>query len=80
MTDKRAPAHIIGAGRIQASIWSNEHPTEGVWYSMTFHRHYRDEKGQPHLAASFGRDDLLVIAEVSRRAWEWVMQQKNGKE
>ncbi len=73
---RRPPAHEIRCGRIKATIWENE-SKEGVWYSVTMTRNYKDGQGQWKSATTFGRDDLLVVAECSRMAWIWLAQQ-NG--
>jgi len=69
------PAHEVRLGRIRCTVWRNEHEKTGTWYSMTLSRSYKDDKGQWKSATSFGRDDLLVIGEVCRRALWWIQEQ-----
>lgn len=69
------PAHEVRAGRIRALIWRNESAEHGAWYSVVISRSYQDGEGRWRSAGSFGRDDLLVVAEVARQAWCWVAQQ-----
>jgi hypothetical protein len=44
---------------------------------MTFSRSYREggENGQWKSASSFGRDDLLPVAELARMAFHWIHRQ-----
>jgi len=74
MSEKSVFAHRIRLGRISAAIYRIADP-KGEWYSVTIQRHYRDDKGAVKQAHSFGKDDLLVVAEVSRQAFVWVAQQ-----
>lgn len=78
MTQERIPAHTIQFGRIKALIWRNEHEQNGVWYSVVISRLYRNLQGEERAASSFGKDDLLVVSEVSRQAFLWVVEQ-NGE-
>src|SRR5262245_55922861 len=79
--ERQRPAHECRIGRIRATIWQNHHETQGTWYSITLTRSYKDGEGQWKSASSFGRDDLLVVGEVTRMAFHWIhrqYQQKNG--
>jgi hypothetical protein len=58
-------------------IWENHSPEQGAWYSTTFTRVYTDG-GKEKSAQSFGRDDLLVVAEVARLAFIWIARQQGG--
>jgi hypothetical protein len=71
----RKPAHKIRVGRIWATVWENHHPETGRWYSVALTRSYQDGQGQWRSAGTFGRDDLLVVAEVSRLAFLWINEQ-----
>jgi hypothetical protein len=68
----RQPVHEIRLGRIKAAIWAN--PTDGgVRYATTLTRLYKDdESGEWRSTHSFGREDLLTVAEVARQAALWV--------
>ncbi|MBA4066543.1 MAG: hypothetical protein C0501_23130 [Isosphaera sp.] len=74
--DREPPAYVCRVGRIKAACWRNHHEVQGVWYSVTVSRTYKvgDEWRQ---ATNFGKDDLLVVAEVCRQAFLWIAQQ-NG--
>jgi hypothetical protein len=49
---------------ITAAIWRNEN--EGrAYYSATFERSYRDERGDWRNTSSFNAGDLLLLAKVA---------------
>ncbi len=62
-------------GKIECSLWANRDATGGTWYSTAFHRVYY-EGDTPRTASSFGRDDLLVVAELARQAFLWIAEQQ----
>lgn len=65
---RKPPVFECRIGRIRGIIWSNQNPTEGTWYSVNITRSYRDNSNPPQWkqSNSYGRDDLLVVAEVCR--------------
>jgi hypothetical protein len=66
------PVANFRLGRIRVSIWKNHSATQGVWFSFTLSRTYKDPKsGQYKSASSFGVDDLLAVGEVCRQARCW---------
>ena len=77
--ERGRPAHECRIGRIRATIWENHHETQGTWYSITLTRSYKDNEGRWKSASSFGRDDLLVIGEVTRMAFHWIHRQYQEK-
>lgn len=76
--EKNQPAGKIRLGRISCTIWENEHETQGRWFSMALTRSYKDKNGNWQSATSFGRDDLLVVAEVCRLAFLGIQKQYNA--
>lgn len=68
------PAMKFRRGRVSATAWRNHHETQGVWYSVTVTRSYKDGE-QWKSATSFGRDDLLAVGEVCRLAWHWIWEE-----
>ena len=54
----------IRIGSVKAAIWRNE-GDNGAYFNVTFQRLYRTEDGQWQSTASFGRDDLLVLAKLA---------------
>ena len=74
-TENNRPAHEIRLGRIKAAIWKNETEGGSSRHNVQFRRLYRDEKTNEWRSAdSFGRDDLLLLAEVARLATHWIHQ------
>lgn len=58
---------------IKAAVWRNE--TEaGVRHNVTFTRLYRDND-KWETSASFGRDDLLLLAKVADQTHSWLVAQ-----
>jgi len=72
-SSKVRPAEEIRIGGIKAAIWRNEGKA-GAWYNVTFQRLYRGDEGQWSSTATFGRDDLLVLAKVANAAHSRVME------
>ena len=68
-----APVHTIRVNGIRASIWKNE-TDKGPRYNTTFERSYRDGEEWKN-SDSYGREDLLVLAFVSRQAFAWIVSQ-----
>lgn len=66
------PAHEIRLGRIKATLWANQ-AEKGPWYNVNLSRHYKDGDDWKS-SASFGRDDLLVVAKVADLAHSWIHQ------
>jgi hypothetical protein len=64
------PVYEARMGRIRASVWANT-TEQGVRFSVSVSRSYKDGSGNWQTATSFGRDDLPVLAEVVKRAWHW---------
>lgn len=76
--DRQPPAAEFRLGRIRATIWANFSENHGTWYSIVVTRSYKDGQGNWKTAQSFGRDDLLVVGEVTRLAYHWVCKQQGG--
>jgi hypothetical protein len=67
------PAHEIRLGAIRAAIWQNR-TQNGSRYNVTISRLYKDGD-QWKDSASFGRDDLLLVAKVADEVHSWIFQQ-----
>lgn len=67
------PAHEIRLGRIKATIWAND-TDNGMRYNVTLTRLYRDEEEWKQ-TASFGRDDLPLVAKVADMVHLWIYEQ-----
>jgi hypothetical protein len=72
-TEKTQPVHTIRMRNIRAAIWANFRPDNSVWYTVTYSRSYRDEGGNWHSTDSFAAMDSLLLAEVSRQAFLWIV-------
>jgi hypothetical protein len=70
--ERRPPAHEVQLGRVKAVVWENHSDAHGRWFSITCGRSYKDNSGNWRTAQSFGRDDLLVLAECLRQCYLWV--------
>ena len=69
---KDKPIHEVRIGKIKAVIWANQ-TESGVRHNVTLRRLFkRDATSQWESSDSFGRDDLLLVAEVCREAALWV--------
>lgn len=75
---KDEPAHRVRFGRIQAAVWQND-TEQGVRFNTTFSRSYKDGEEWKH-TESFGRDDLLAVAEAARQAFNWIHRQSKQSE
>ena len=70
---KQKPAHEIRLGRIKATIWENE-SEQGTRYNVTVTRLYKDGDDWKQ-TASFGREDLPLVAKVVDMAHSWTYEQ-----
>jgi hypothetical protein len=77
--EKQRPAHEIRLGKIRVTIWANTKDDGSTWYSCVPTRSYKKDDSSWGNSSSFGRDDLLVLAEALRQAAAWVFaQMRNG--
>jgi hypothetical protein len=68
------PVNEIRLGRVRAAIWANTTDT-GVRHNVTISRLYKDEKsGEWRDSASFGRDDMPLVAKVCDLAHTWIYE------
>ena len=70
------PIHEVRFGRIKAAVWANQ-TQAGVRHSVTFVRLYK-EGDEWKTSASFGRDDLPLIAKVADKAHDWIFEHGGG--
>ena len=69
---KQRPVHEVRLGRVRAAVWENQ--TEGgVRHNVTLTRLYKDGE-QWKDSASFGRDDLPLVAKVADLAHSWIFE------
>jgi hypothetical protein len=72
------PVHTIRYGVIRAAIWKNVVDNGNVPrdnYNVTFSRGFNDGN-QWRDSASFGVDDLLVMAKVANEAHSWIFRRR----
>ncbi len=75
---KEKPVHEVRIGRIKATIWLNQ-TESGARHNVQLRRLFkRDESSQWEASDNFGRDELLLVAEVAREAALWIFQ--NGSQ
>ena len=72
-SEKSQPIQQLRIRNVRAAIWQNARPDGTPWYAVTFSRSYRDEGGNWHTADSFAGPDLLILAELARQAFAWVI-------
>ncbi len=73
------PAHKIRFGVLSVTIWRNTSSEKGTtWYSVNPSRGYK--KGDDSWAEtdSLGEEDCLVMGELLRQAFVWIMKQKQA--
>src|SRR5262249_4090092 len=75
MANKPQPIKTLRAGRIQAAIWEN-HSDKGTYYNVTVNRSSK-EGDTWKSTASFGRDDLLVLAQLLGSAYTFILQKQS---
>lgn len=73
---KQRPAYEVRYGRIKAVAWQND-SDKGIWFSVQVTRTYKVGE-EFKTATTFGRDDLLVVAEAMRTVWHWIARQKTN--
>ena len=67
MSESKKPAAKVTLHPVSAAIWRNQNPN-GVFYSVSFERSYKDEAGKWQSSATFGVSDLLLLAKVADQA------------
>lgn len=73
---KQQPAHEIRLGAVKATIWENE-TAVGTRHNVNVARLYKDGDEWKQ-TASFGRDDLLLVAKVVDLAHTWIFGQTSN--
>jgi hypothetical protein len=68
------PAEKVTLFPVEAAIWKNVSRGGDPFYSVTFERKYRDQDTKWKSTASFGGDDLLLLAKVADLAHSRVVE------
>lgn len=72
--EKPQPVHRIRFGKLKAVIWLNS-SAAGSWHNVQVSRLFKREEDDGWSDSdSFGRDDLLTLAEILRQAYLWIME------
>lgn len=80
MTDtKPKPVHGFRLGKCRAAVWDNT-TDKGARYNVTFSKLYLDKDGKWRDTSSFGRGDLLLLAELARQTASFLYQKEVGPE
>ena len=66
---KTRPVHELRLGRIRAAIWANK-TQNGTRHNVSVSRIYQDGDLWKD-SASFGRDDLPLVAKIADQAHSW---------
>ena len=64
MSDTKKPAAKISCYPVSGAIWRNQ-TAKGVFYSVTFERSYKDEKGKYQTSSNFNSGDMLLVSKVA---------------
>lgn len=65
---KNHPIDKIRFGRVSVTIWENTSSDGKTYHSIGVERTYTDTEGKPQSTSSFGKGDLLTLAEALRVA------------
>ena len=68
---KKQPVKKMRSGKVQASIWMNE-TTNGVMYTVSITRSYRDSEGNWKSTPTISQNDLGSVVLVSVAANLWI--------
>ena len=69
------PIDVKRDGRLKANIWRNENEN-GLFYSVTLARIYKDKNGDLRDTGSFRQSDLLPLSELQKSAYARVTELK----
>ena len=68
--EKAPPIVTFRIGNVKAAVWKNE-----KHFNVTFAKAYKDSGGDYQDTASFSHADLLNVANVAKRAEEFIAKQ-----
>ena len=73
-SEKKTPAYTVRVGNVEAAVWENA-SKNGSFYSTTFSRKYRTEKGIQN-SDSYSGADLLRLAKAADLAHTWTLENR----
>ncbi len=81
---KDRPVKVVRIRNIRGNIWANKTRDGVTLYNVTLDRLWKEDdqvedgkvvkEGEWHQSASFGRDDLLLLAKVADHCHSWIFQ------
>jgi hypothetical protein len=77
MSTKNGPVHEIRMGTVKATVWANELPGAGTVYTTTTTKLYKVGDTWKE-GNSYSRDELLLLAEVCRAVFVFIVSQQGG--
>jgi hypothetical protein len=78
-TPMSQPAHKIRIGNLSVTIWRNTSIEKGTtWYTVNPSRSYKNGDETWKESDSLGFDDLLIMAELLRQAFNWIARQQQA--
>jgi hypothetical protein len=72
-TETKKPAQTFRKGTVKAAVWENT-GKDGVFYSVTFSRSYKDVENSWRNTSSFNEGDLEALADVAFMARLFIMK------
>ena len=76
METNNKPMTIKAARGVRAKLWRNANKN-GEWFNVSISRVYKDDLGEFQDSQSFMRDDLLQVAYVAQKAFEYIVETDN---
>ena len=70
---KTKPAITLRDGALKATVWKNP-AKDGSFYSVRIARTYRDEQGGYHDSNSFSGAELLRVARLAEKAFDYAAE------
>lgn len=74
-TTTNKPASTFKRGTVKAAVWENT-GKDGLFYSVTFSRSYKDAEGNWKNTDSYAQADLEALADVAFQARLYIMKNK----
>lgn len=74
-TETKKPAQTFRKGSIRAAVWENA-GRDGIFYTVTFSRSYKDLEDSWRNTTSFNAGDLEALADVAFQARLYIMKNK----
>jgi hypothetical protein len=65
MSDSKKPAAKVSLFPVSAAIWRNQSQKGDVYYSVTFERSFKDDKGKWQSTDRFNAGDMLLVSKLA---------------